>query len=323
MKHLLYLLLISSTAVLFACCNDTNYAPNKSVKSADELEPEIPSDGYVEGLAQNGTYTWTGSDASGNSSVTVTPSDNATYEVNADVSAAGSSSNRTKDQKIPAYQRKLIRKADLKFETDSLSLTHLTLIESVKNLGGYVSSENQANGKYVNTAYLNLRVPSENFDALISVCDGLGVKNFDKREISASDVTEEFLDVSARIKTNKELEARYYDLLKMAKNVEEVIKVERELGKLRTIIETAEGRLKYLSDRVSLSTIKVEFYQNIEVPPTIDKRPNRLVRALSSGWNGLLSFLLVLVRIWPALIIGGVLFYIISKRLRGSYKKQK
>lgn len=236
-------------------------------------------------------------------------------------SAISENGNSSEPVKTPV---KLIKRAELVFETDSLKRTAEELISAVQKLGGYVSSENEDRSSYRITHKLTLRIPQSGFDEFISLCDGHGTKGFDKRVISASDVTEEFVDVQARVKTKKELESRYHDLLKKAKNVEEVIKVEREIGKLRSEIESAEGRLKYLMDRVSLSTVNVQFYRVIKKKQK--ESPNRLVSAFTSGWNGLNSFLLGLVSIWPLLVfitLGSLFIIRFGKRMRSVNKKDK
>ncbi|MDR2691715.1 MAG: DUF4349 domain-containing protein [Dysgonamonadaceae bacterium] len=91
-------------------------------------------------------------------------------------------------------------------------------------------------------------------------------KKLDSKNITVSDLTEEFIDIEARIKTKKELENRYKELLKQANKVEEIVAIEKEIGNLRTDIESIEGRLKYLKDKVSYSTLNVVFYERTSSP---------------------------------------------------------
>ena len=62
-------------------------------------------------------------------------------------------------------------------------------------------------------------------------------------------------------KTKKEVEARYRELLTRATSVEEILKIEEQIGNIRTEIESAEGRLRYLSNQVQYSTLHVTFYE--------------------------------------------------------------
>ena len=107
---------------------------------------------------------------------------------------------------------------------------------------------------------ITIRIPSEEFDGLLADVSA-GVTHFDKREIRALDVTAEFVDVEARLKTKKETELRYRELLTQAKTVEEILKIEEQVDKLRAELESTEGRLRLMKDRESYSTLGVSFYE--------------------------------------------------------------
>ena len=77
-------------------------------------------------------------------------------------------------------------------------------------------------------------------------------------------MTEEFVDLKARLKAKKELEDRYLQLLEQAKNVKEMLEIERELSNIREEIEAKEGRLQYLQNKVTLSTIYINFYKTTQ-----------------------------------------------------------
>ena len=146
----------------------------------------------------------------------------------------------------------LIRNGRLEFETDDLAKTAENIQNAIRTHGGYLGSEQSYNYDTRQSTTLNVRIPSASFDTFIADISK-GVEKFDTKDISARDVTEEFLDVEARLKNKKELEARYQEILKQAKNVKEILEIERELNTLRSDIESMEGRLKYLQNQVSLS----------------------------------------------------------------------
>jgi hypothetical protein len=142
-------------------------------------------------------------------------------------------------------------------------------------------------------------------------------QKIESKNISALDVTEEFIDIEARIKTKKELENRYKELLKQAKKVEEILEIEREIGSLRSEIESAEGRLNYLKDRVSLSTLTVVFYEKLNSSFGFT---SKFGQAIQNGWTNLLWFFIGLANFWPFIIIGFTII-IIYKRLKGRKSK--
>lgn len=209
-------------------------------------------------------------------------------------------------------ERKLIKRGDLSFETDDLDKTRDQIIASVKKYKGYISSDRE--NKYTRkiSRSLEIRVPSKYFDEFLADATK-GIKNFDRKTINVEDVTEEFVDVEARLTAKKEMEKRYLELLKEAKNVSEMLDVERELGKIRADIESFQGRLNYLKSQVSYSTIDITYYEQISKE---NKWGGKFSRGFRNGWEGLIYFFVGLVNAWPFLIIGGLVWYFLRRWLR-------
>lgn len=221
----------------------------------------------------------------------------------------------TAEQKIDeTVERKLIKEGRVEFETDNLNSTRKTIFDAVYKYKGYVSSDQEfkSPGRKSNTVII--RIPADNFDNLLEDATQ-GVEKFESKEINVKDVTEEFLDVQARLKTKKELETRYLDLLKQAKNVTEILEIEKQIGQLRSEIESIEGRLKYLQNKVSFSTLTMTFYESI---PNQTEFGPKIKNGFRNGWDNLIWFFVVLTNIWPFILIG--LGLIIGIRL---YSKRK
>ncbi|MFN3694773.1 MAG: DUF4349 domain-containing protein [Ignavibacterium sp.] len=210
--------------------------------------------------------------------------------------------------------RKIIREGNIRFETDDVSKTQNEIRKIVSELGGYIGNENSFNYESSIEYTLTARVPEDKFNLLIDKVSSLAVK-IDSKNINASDVTEEFIDVEARIKTKKELEARYKELLKKAARVDEMLNIEREMGTLRAEIESLEGRMNYLKNRVSFSTLNITFYEKVSAPFGFF---TKLRQALHNGWQALLWFIIILISLWPFIILTLIILFIILK-----YKKKK
>ena len=211
-------------------------------------------------------------------------------------------------------ERKLIKEGGVVFESDNLSATRKTVYDAVEKYKGYVSSDQEykSPGRKSNT--LIIRVPAINFDTLLGDATK-GVEKFDSKEINVKDVTEEFLDIQVRLKTKKELEQRYIDLLKQAQNVSEILEIEKYSGQLRTEIESIEGRLKYLQDRVSVSTLTMTFYERI---PNETEFGQKIKNGFRTGWDNLIWFFIGLINIWPFILVVIGLIFGIKK-----YRKKK
>src|SRR5207302_2039933 len=86
-----------------------------------------------------------------------------------------------------------------------------------------------------------------------------------QEKITGQHVTEEFIDLEARLKTQKALEAQFLEIMKQAYKVADALEVQRQIAEVRTEIEKLEGRKRFLENRASLSTITV----NLQPPSTI------------------------------------------------------
>ncbi len=282
---------------LFACGNSASFNPNDN---GYELSKERSSGGLGNYAMENEVATETDSDGVGFKNI------------------FGSNQGNNGTPQTPV-ERKLITTGSIAFETDSLTQAIQQIKKSVDATGAYISNENEV--KRTNRIEVNftIRVPSENFDELLNSATQ-GVSELTRKEIGVQDVSEEFYDQSARVASKQALEKRYLELLKEAKNVKEMLEVEREIGHLRTEIESIQGRLNYLQSQVSFSTL------NIAVTHYVDEKAkegeSKLAKAFINGWNSLLIFLIGLVRIWPfLLILAGVVWGIrlmLRKRKRAS-----
>ena len=230
--------------------------------------------------------------------------------------AYGNANQRDFNRELQAFaNRKLIRSGNVKFETKNIQQTEADLKWAVHKLGGFISFEQQTRNEWSIRTDIEIRMPSSAFEEMLdSVCSG--AHTIDQKNIKVQDVTDQYVDTEARIATRKMVEKKYIEHLSKAKDIEDVLKIETKIGEIREEIESAEKRLRQLKDQVSLSTLHVEFYEQIKKQDK--KTSNQFSKALKSGWKGLESFLVVIATIWPLLIIGFIIFLVIRR-----YKSNK
>lgn len=219
--------------------------------------------------------------------------------------------------------KKIIKDANIGVKVDNYNFYRPTLDSSIYKLNGYISNENLEKNDYNIQCHVSIRLPAENFENFLSFLEEGPVKLLYKN-VSARDVTEEFIDIEARLKTKKEIEKRYIELLSKAKNIKEILEVEEKLRIIREEIEAKEGRLKYLKNQVAFSTVHLRITQDLDYKyePVKEKSfLQRLWKSIHGGWQGFIAFLLFLVRIWPVILIGIVTFYYIRRASRKKSKK--
>jgi len=215
---------------------------------------------------------------------------------------------------IPNMERKLIKEANLSYEVSELDSVQFQIEQAVKEYGGYISSEERYFSYDRENVAITARVPVKNFENFLSASTA-GVEEFESRSVSAQDVTEEYVDVEARIKTKKEVEQQYISLLDKAQNVSEIMEIERELGYIREEIESAEGRLKFLQNSSSYSTIHLTAFKIVDVP---SKYSTKFSNSFNAGWDGFVMLFIGLTTIWPFLLLGIITFFVVR-----AYRRRK
>jgi hypothetical protein len=182
----------------------------------------------------------------------------------------------------------VIRTGHASVEVDSLDPAMAGLRLAADRVGGYVASANVvAGGEQHRTAMLEVKVPAARFDDLVAGLRPLG--RVESVNVSAQDVGEEYVDVTARIANARRLEERLIELLATRTGkLQDVLNVERELARVRQEIERYEGRLRYLKSRSALSTLTVSLHE----PLPITGNPSAgdvVAEAFRRAWRNLLA----------------------------------
>lgn len=169
--------------------------------------------------------------------------------------------DKTKAANLPSTARKVIRNAELSIEVKSPATAESKVSALVERLGGYVASSQrevvagEGEGKSVTVA-LSLRVPSERLDETLREIKRLGSGD-ETEKIGSEDVTDEYIDVGARVANQRRLEQQLVGILAQANKVDEALKVHQELSSVRTEIDRLEGRKRFLESEASLAKISL------------------------------------------------------------------
>lgn len=209
-------------------------------------------------------------------------------------------------------EKQLIKNGSMRLKVDDVKIAKEKIDKICKSFGAYTASENQDNLEDRLEYIQSIRVPAQYFDSMIMALEKIAEK-VDGKNLSTEDVTAEFIDITTRLNTKKELENRYREILKQAKTVSDILAIESQIASVRAEIESMEGRLNYYKDQVAYSTLDLNYY---EILGTDFGFASKLVTALGNGWDNLLSFLIGLTSIWPFVLIFGVGGYYFWRRYR-------
>jgi hypothetical protein len=180
-----------------------------------------------------------------------------------------------------AIERKIIRNAEISIETDSPNDAQRKIAAIAEKHGGFVvtseSRENPGNNQQLpaTTVTVVARVPAAKFGEAVEEIHRLGGRIL-REKISGQDVTEEYIDLEARIRTKRALEMQFLEIMKQARKVSDALEVQNQLAEVRTEIERLEGRRRFLENQSALSTITIAL-----------QTPAPIVAATTSGfWYG-------------------------------------
>lgn len=206
--------------------------------------------------------------------------------------------------------RKLIKNGSIRFQTDDTGESYRFILGAVKRAEGYISDERTYNYNSSNGYELTIRVPADKFDKLLAdIIASENIRKLEEKSTTIQDVTEEFIDVQARLKIKKESELRLLELLKQAKNVTDIVKINEQLTNLRADIESIEGRLRYLENQVSLSTLNVNFYKKTKYSGRFF---DEISTGFAEGWQIFLHLLTLLSYLWVIIIVLIIIWRVIA-----------
>lgn len=232
-----------------------------------------------------------------------------------------------------AIERKIIRNGKLTIETDSPTAGQSKITSIAESLGGFVitSEFKQRGSTSSETVTITVRVPASQFNEALEKIRAVGNEVINEN-ISGQDVTEEFLDLEARIKTKKALEAQFLEIMKQAKNVTDALEVQSQIAEVRTEIERMEGRKRFLQNQASLSTIIITLQSPVPVSLTTSTTGfgHSIKQAFADGLDLAASIVLGLIRL-IIVMIPIILFILLPfalllkfalRRLRSSKKAE-
>ncbi|MEO1075095.1 MAG: DUF4349 domain-containing protein, partial [Bacteroidota bacterium] len=160
-------------------------------------------------------------------------------------------------------ERQLIKTGRLSLRVDDYDEAVGALRDTVARFDAYLAGEQEQRRTYRIENTVTVRVRAAEFDAMVAALASIA-RTVESRSIDVQDVTEEFVDVEARLRSRRAAEERYLAILQQADDVNDVLAVQRQLDQVREEIERVEGRLRFLRDRVGFSTLTVTLFEETE-----------------------------------------------------------
>ncbi len=181
-------------------------------------------------------------------------------------SGSGSAAN---SYDLDTIQQDVIYEADVSVTVDSVA-TALTQVQTIaESMGGMVGSMSSTEGQDQQQATITIRVPQDQFLTALSRLAGLGT--IQSQQVTSQDVTEQFIDLQARLKSAQLEEQSFQALLDKANTVDDILTIQEQLTQIQTQIEDLQGQIDYTQHRIDLATINVTLNvptKNVGQPPS-------------------------------------------------------
>lgn len=215
-----------------------------------------------------------------------------------------------------ATERKLSRSARLDLTATKVTDVVAQARGIAQGAGGYTGQESTGD----ESATLSLAVPADKLDGVLDQLSHLGT-SLVKRELSTQDVTEQVVDVEARLATQRASVERIRALLARATSVSEIASVESELTSREATLESLEQQRNSLAGSVAMATVAMTV-RSVAAPPPPGEDHSGFLGGLAGGWHAFLVFggglLTVLGAIAPFLLIlaplGGLAWWLHRRR---------
>ncbi len=215
---------------------------------------------------------------------------------------------------------KIIKSASARYKVKDVKIATEQIRAIALQYDAYISDLRYENNLYQKENRFTIKVPQEHFDLIM---DSIGkvVEFVEYENITTKDVTAEYIDLQGRLATKMEVKKRYEEILRRnAKTVEDILNTEEKLRVLQEEIESAQGRLKYLTNRVAYSTLQIDLYETVEYKeePTSYKKTfgDKTKEGLSFGWNMIETVVLFFIHIWPLILLGLILVFLIRRWIK-------
>lgn len=224
----------------------------------------------------------------------------------------------TEDIEAP-NSRMIIHQARISTNVKDLEKAQHNMEQKVKKYDGYIvesnvylESDETSSGKMV------VRIPEKHFETFLSEAEEEASKVLEKN-VTGQDVTEQYVDLSSRVKSKRAVEERLLAFMKDAQKTEDLLKISTDLAKIQEEIEVLVGKINYLENQTSFSTIELTMHEKRVIIPEIENKDlntwEKTKKQFITSTNSLLSvgsgIIVFVIGNLPVLVLLGVIIVVV------------
>lgn len=238
--------------------------------------------------------------------------------------AVASSGGFTAGDVAAGLNKKLIYRANLNMEVENYEQAQTEVRNMVNLARGYILGFTETLSDSEHGGTFLVKIPASGFSSFLDNLEKIKNESL-QRSIEGQDVSEEYVDLEARLKAKQLLESQYVEFMKKATQATDLVSFANELGKVQEEIEQIKGRMRYIDQNVLYSTVELRLYQpdestvnpRKEEPQSLFARASDALRgtlnALSMGFEWLI---IVLAGALPVLVGAGLILALLLWFLR-------
>jgi len=232
-----------------------------------------------------------------------------------DAAKEESANNEKREQtayQVHDQERLVIYNAELRLEIKDFKKVEKEVEQMIRNQGGYIVQENiyqSEENKMEGT--ITARIPQDQFHSLLTNLEKLAIK-VHARNVTGQDVTEEYVDLEARLKSKQAVEERLYQFIKEAKETKDLLAISNDLARVQEEIEQIKGRMNYLQTQSSFSTVTIYLFENKVVIPNLEKEQLNTWEKTKKQFMSSVNFLLMLLSNFVIITVGSLPIIVIT-----------
>lgn len=225
--------------------------------------------------------------------------------------------------------RKIIYTASMDLEAVDYDATVNALTQAVQTVGGYVASSSQYNSgsaeNPIRNASYRFRVPADKYKDFLAEVNGAG--NVTYQDESTEDVTTQYIDVEARLKSLRAQETRLMEMLNQAGELETLLAVQDQLTEVQYQIENYTAQQRTLDRLTAYSTVHVNVQEVKRITETQNTFGQRISVAFRNSWigfaDGCQNLVIAIVYLLPSLLVLAVIVVVVLVIVRVATKKSR
>jgi len=221
--------------------------------------------------------------------------------------------DRSHNQANSVIEQKIIKTANIQVEVSNVTQSSDKIKKIVTTHEGIVQSVSITTGHKNNyTGIIIVRIPSLNFDHVLDDFNSLG--KILSSSVKSDDVTEEYVDLNAQKNSLINQLAQYNRLLTKTENVSEILEVQKEIDRVQMQLDRITGKMRYMDNQISLSTITVSLTEpeQVETPGGMSI-PQVMNEGIEGFFNTIIWLFILIFTILPLVLVGGVVYLIYKK----------